>query len=34
LGKSGLILSHCLSLSKEVSRIPSFPHHRCKKYKY
>jgi hypothetical protein len=27
LGRSGLILSHCLSLSKVVSRIPSFPHH-------
>ncbi len=33
LGKSGLILSHCLSLSKEGSRIPSFPHHRRQKYK-
>ena len=33
-GKSGLILSHCLSLSKEGSRIPSFPHHRHQKYKH
>ncbi len=34
LGKSALILFHCLSLSKDVSRIPSFPHHAPQKYKH
>ena len=34
LGRSGAIVCHCLSLSKDLSRIPSFPHHRRKKYKY
>jgi hypothetical protein len=34
LGRSALILFHCLSLSKDWSRIPSFPHPVSKKYKH
>jgi hypothetical protein len=34
LGRSGARVCHCLSLSKDLSRIPSFPHHRCKKYQH
>ncbi len=34
LGKSAFILFHCLSLSKELSRIPSFPHYRGQKYQH
>jgi len=34
LGRSALIRCHCLSLSKVLSRIPSFPQHRSEKYKH
>ncbi len=34
LGRSVLILSHGLSVSKDLSRIPSFPHRAHKKYKH
>ncbi len=34
LGRSGLMISHCRSLSKDGSRIPSFPHHRHQSYKH
>ena len=34
LGRSGFIFCHCCSLSKDLSRIPSFPQHQRKKYKY
>lgn len=34
LGKSGLMISHCRSLSKDGSRIPSFPQHPPQKYKH
>ena len=33
LGKSGRMISHCWSLSKDGSRIPSLPQHPAQKYK-
>ena len=33
-GNRGWIFSHCRSLKSEVSRIPSFPHHRAHSYKH
>ena len=34
LGKSGRMISHCRSLSKDGSRIPSVPHHPLQSYKH